>query len=293
MKRALFLLFSVVFIAGFASGTSIDEENITVDLQDETVDAEIYFDDLTSSSFTYVTNHPVNNYNVEIEGQRVDCEFEELAIGGEISCPTDYRQNFTVDLEYETSGLTNSQNSVNFFRYSQSIYRPIENYNIKVILPEGTGLIDQTNISTPVIEPESGVVGSEGRRIHVEWSISPSLGETVSFQAAYEQLSPNYRMVIVVIASILLIAGLFRFYLRQRSKSESSNIIESLPEDEQDVLSILRENSDMLQKDIVDESEYSKAKISGVISSLEEKEIIEKEKEGRSNRIYVKEEFLN
>jgi len=291
MKRALFILLSALLLTGLASSTSIAEENITIDLQDETVDAEIYFNDLTSSSFTYVTNHPVNNYNVEIEGENAECEFEELAIGGEISCPTDYRENFTVDLDYETSGLTNSQNSVNFFRYSQSVYRPIENYNIKVMLPEGTGLIDQTNISTPVIEPENGVVGSEGRRIHIEWKLSPSLGETVSFQATYEQLSTSYTTVVIIIASLLVLVGLLRFYLRQRSRKESSNVIDSLPEDERDVLSVLRESGDMLQKDIVDESEYSKAKISGVISSLEEKEIIEKEKEGRSNRIYVKEEF--
>lgn len=278
--------------ANFVSGTSIAEENITIDLSNEQVSAELEFEELTSSSFTYVTNHPVNNYNVEIEGEEAECEFEELAIGGEISCPTDYRENFTVELDYKTSGIVNRQNNVNIFRYSQSIYRPIENYNIKVLLPEGTGLIDQEDISTPVIEPKGGVVGSEGRRIHIEWNQEPSLGETVSFQATYEQLSPNYTTIIVSIVLILLSIGIVRFYREHKSKSKASEVIDSLSEDEQDVLKILREEEDMLQKDIVDRSEYSKAKISGVISALEEKEIIEKEKEGRSNRVYVKEEFL-
>lgn len=293
MKRALLLLFSMVFIAGIASGTSIAEENITVDLQDETVNVQMDFEELTTTSVTYVTNHPVNNYNVEIEGEEVECDFEELAIGGEISCPTEYKKNFTVNLDYQTSGLVNSQNNVNFFRYSQSIYRPINRYNIKVILPEGTGLIDEENISTPVIEPVNGVVGSEGRRIHIEWDIRPSLGETVSFQTTYEQLSPDYRTVVAVIASILVLAGLLRFYLRRRSESESSQIIDSLPEDERDILDLLKASDDMLQKDIVDQSEYSKAKISGVVSSLEEKGIIRKEKEGRSNRIYLEDKFLD
>jgi len=53
------------------------------------------------------------------------------------------------------------------------------------------------------------------------------------------------------------------------------------------------ENGSMLQKDIVNESEYSKAKISGVVSSLDEKGLITKKKEGRSNRIKIKDNFLN
>lgn len=294
MKRKKLLLIALTcFFVGSVAGTSIAEENVSVDLEDETVRSHIVIDELTSSSFNYITNHPVREIDVKINNRPVECDFESMTLGGEIRCPTDLRENFTVTMNYRTSGLTRSVNGVNIFRYSQSIYRPIDEYNFRVSLPEGTGIIDQENVSTPVIEPSGGDVGSEGRRIHVEWSEEPSLGDTMSYQVTYEQLSPDYSNIVIAITIVLLIIGLYRFYQRQRSRSKSRDVIDSLTEDEREVFMILMEEEDMLQKDIVDESEYSKAKISGVISSLEEEGLVTKEKEGRSNRIYVKEEFLD
>lgn len=293
IRRELLLITLTLLLMGSVAGTSITEENVSVDLEDERVTSTLDIEELTSSSFNYITNHPVREMQVEINGRRVNCEFEEMTLGGEIRCPTDLRENFTVKMNYRTSGLTRSVNGVNIFRYSQSIYRPIEEYNFRVSLPEGTGIIDQENVSTPVIEPAGGEVGSEGRRIYVDWTGQPSLGDTRSYQVTYEQLSPDYSNIVIAITVVLLSIGLYRFYLRQKSRSESQDIIDSLTEDEREVFEILMAEEDMLQKDIVDASEYSKAKISGVISSLEEEGLIIKEKEGRSNRIYVKEEFLD
>lgn len=290
MRKILFIAV-LLMLTGLAAGTSIAEENITVDLNDETVEAEIFFNDLTSSSFTYITNHPVEDYSVEIEGEEVECTFDSMALGGEIRCPTDYSEDFNVRLEYKTSGLTNSQNGVNIFRYSQNIYRPIEVYNFKVMLPEGTGLLDQQNISTPVIAPEDGEVGSEGRRIHVEWTREPSLGDTVSFQVTYEKLSTDFRLLIILAAALLTAIGLVKYYRERKTKGEVSAILDSLTEDERMVFELVSEEGSMLQKDIVNESDYSKAKISGVVSSLVDEGLVEKEKEGRSNRVSVKEKY--
>lgn len=293
MKTKLALITGLLIIlAGFASSTTISEENIKVDLKDNTVEAELYIEELTSSSFTYITNHPVQNHEVRINSEPVNCEFEKMSLGGEIQCPTDLRENFTVTINYQTSGLTNSQNGVSIFRYSQSIYRPIEEYNFRVILPESTGILDQSNVSTPVISPENGEVGSEGRRIHVEWSQEPSLGETVAFEVTYEQLGADFRPVIILVVLILLAAGATKFYRDYRQKTEVSDTIESLTEDQRMVFDLIQENESMLQKDIVNQSEYSKAKISGVVKSLEEQGLVIKEKEGRSNRVSVKDEFL-
>ena len=50
---------------------------------------------------------------------------------------------------------------------------------------------------------------------------------------------------------------------------------------------------EMLQKDIVEQTDYSKAKISGVVKTLVEQEIVTKEKEGRSNKVSLKKEYRN
>ncbi len=293
MKRKIVLVVFIILITSLASANSIDEHNVTVDLEDDTVEVSMFFNSISQDRFTYLTDHPVDNVEGEVDGEPTDCEFEPMSLGGEIVCDIDKFEDFKIDLDYETSGLTTDRNGATIFRYSQVIYRPTSSHNFKVFLPEGTGILEEDgNISTQVVDPEDGVVGSEGRRIHVEWSTDPSLGESVSYQVIYEDIQTDFRFIIGLLTLLVLSIGFIRFYITYRSKRDISGILDELTEDEIMVLDLIRENKSMLQKDIVSESDYSKAKISGVISSLEEKNIVSKEKEGRSNRVWVKEEYL-
>ena len=283
--RRLSLLACLLVLLSLASATNIESEYVEFDLQDNSVEKEVEVGELTSSRFTYITNHPVDNLRVDIEGEEANCFFEELSLGGEISCETDYYSNFTANIYYTTSGLTTNRNNANIFRYSQNIYRPTDNYTFRAVLPEGTGVIDQENDTTPVIDPEFGEIGSEGRRIHVEWNQDPELGETIAFEVAYEELGNSFRNAVIVLATIILLAGFARAYLKRKTESQEEKVKDQLTEDQRHIVEMLEEDGSMLQKDIVEESEYSKAKISGLVSELEELELVSKEKEGRSNRI--------
>lgn len=293
MRKSLIILGLVAFTA-LGSATSIASENVTADLQDNTVEKEIMFEEISSSRMTYIVTHnPVDDYYVEINEQEANCEFTNLEPGGEISCETDSYENVSVMIRYSTSGLVNFQGESNVFSYTQNIYRPTDTHRMKVLLPEGTALIDQETASIPVVDPEFGEVGSEGRRIHIEWEQEPSItGPPLSFQIVYEDLNTDYRNAIIAILIIILSAGFARFYQRYRSGAEASDLIDPLSEDQKLVVEMLKENEgSMLQKDVVDNSEYSKAKISGLVSELVELELVEKEKEGRSNRVTLTEEI--
>ncbi|MFO7794090.1 MAG: hypothetical protein R6V35_03900 [Candidatus Nanohaloarchaea archaeon] len=283
--RKLTLLIGLLALISLASATNIESEYVEFDLQDNSVEKEVEFGELTSSRMTYITNHPVDNLRVEIDGEEADCFFEELSLGGEISCETDVYTNFTADIHYTTSGLTTNRNNANIFRYSQNVYRPTDQYTFRAVLPEGTGVVNQENDTTPVIDPEFGEVGSEGRRIHVEWTQDPELGETIAFEVAYEELGNSFRNAVIGLAALILLAGFARAYLKRKSDSDEEKVKDKLTEDQRLVVEMLEEEESMLQKDIVEESEYSKAKISGLVSELEELEILSKEKEGRSNRV--------
>ncbi len=283
--RRLSLLACLLVLVSLASATNIESEYVEFDLQDNSVEKEVEVGELTSSRFTYITNHPVDNLRVDIEGEEANCFFEELSLGGEISCETEYYSNFTANIHYTTSGLTTNRNNANIFRYSQNIYRPTDNYTFRAVLPEGTGVIDQENDTTPVIDPEFGEIGSEGRRIHVEWNQDPELGETIAFEVAYEELGNGFRNAVILLATIILLAGFARAYLKRKTESEEKKVKDQLTEDQRHIVEMLEEDGSMLQKDIVEESEYSKAKISGLVSELEELELVSKEKEGRSNRV--------
>jgi uncharacterized membrane protein len=296
MKK-LFLLIFILSLVGSVSATTIDSHNVTVDLDSSVVNLSLDVRDMTSSAFYYTSSFPVaGELEASADGEPLECEREPLPPGTYITCDID-DDEFVLEMSYRTEGLVTKREGVNIFRYTQGIQRPTESYRLKVLLPPGSGLAEGSNVSLPVISPPSGVSGTNGQRIYVEWESSPDLGQ-LSFQTIYrensEPLEENgasgglFWLIPAVIVS--LIAAVVYFVVVSREEIESA--YDELSEDEVDVLEMVRDNgSSMLQKDIVDQSDYSKAKISGVISSLEEKGIVKKSKEGRSNKISISRKY--
>lgn len=292
--RKAFCLILVLFITSSVSATSIQTENVTVDLETKQVEVDTYVKELTSSTFTYITSYPVENVEATIDGQSTECKTSPLQIGTEITCQTNLRTDFTVNVEFKEEGLTSSRNNAEIFSYTQSIYRPTNNYNLKVLLPSGAGLIDQNNASAPVVSPSDYQPGSNGQQIFVEWEKEPQIGETLRFNLMYESSSSTLdyiKIVASIFALTLLIVIGYLTWIR-RTRDDISETYKDLSDDEIEVVEILLENDgEILQKDVVNASSYSKAKVSGLVSSLVDKEIITKQKEGRSNKLKISKNY--
>ncbi|MFB6241380.1 MAG: helix-turn-helix transcriptional regulator [Candidatus Nanosalina sp.] len=292
--RKLSLAVSIIFLVSLAGATTIQDEEVTVDLADSSVHVDIKVKELTSSKFSYITSYSVSSVSATSNGEKLECDIQPLQIGSEIKCEPPRKQNFTVSLDFRGNGFVTSQQSIKKFDYTQSIYRPTDRYSLKVILPKGAGILEDENVSTAVINPPNAEKGSNGRRIFVKWTVTPELGETLQFQAIYEDFGqPVDYLKYGIIAAIVLFTG-FLSYLgfRRFNRENIENIYGELSDDQLEVIELLRENDgQMLQKDVVEKSDYSKAKISGVVSELVEEEIIVKEKKGRSNQLSISKNY--
>jgi LPXTG-motif cell wall-anchored protein len=297
MKKYLPIL-ALALLVSAASATTISQENVVIDLEDNTVNAEVNVELLTSSAFTYTSTEKVEGLNASLDGEPIDCRVSDLALGSEIECPTDKRENFTVNLEYTSGDLISQRDSVNVFRYRHPVYRPTEGYDLEVILPMGTALLDQENTSQQVISPQGFETSSNGRRISVEWDLQPRLGETISFFVLYrdfggeqEDSRTNSEVLAMILGGLFLLIVSAALLLR-RKRRDLSEKYEELSEDEKKVLNILEENEgEYLQKDLVEELDYSKAKVSGTVSDLVEKGVLKKSKEGRSNKLSISRKY--
>jgi uncharacterized membrane protein len=298
MPRKLTAVFFLVLLVTAASATTIDSEKVEIDLESSTVDVEMEVGDLTSQRFTYFTNHnDLELLNATIDGKPVDCTVERTQIESTVSCPTDLRENFSVHLKYRTETLTDTAGQQRLFNYRKNFIRPTNDFTVKVILPPGNVLLEEGNVTTPVVSPTGGSIGSDGQRISVGWSMDPSLGESQVFQVIYKD-SGNTGTRLEIEAMLLGGAGVLTviilgYYTYRRMNRESlDTVYESLGEDEKKLLEMIRENGgEMLQKDAVAELDYSKAKVSGIVSGLTEKGILDKEKEGRSNKLTISNGF--
>ena len=296
MRKFLPLLFFIVLIAT-VSATTINSEDVKVDLDTNSVHAEINVEELTSNTFSYASSHEISQVNGSVDGETLECSVTDSAIGSEIRCPTDLRNNFTVDLDFRIEGTVEQRNNVNVFRYSHPVYRPTDEYSLRVLLPSGNALVPQGNTTQQVISPLGYDTGSNGRQIYFDWDSEPELGETLSFYILFENvqdqpgLNIGMRTVSVIAAGLLALAVIAAFIIRW-SREDLSENMEELSQDQKDIIEKLEENDgEYLQKDLVDEMDYSKAKISGEVSKLVDKGILKKSKEGRSNKLSISRKY--
>lgn len=298
-NRKLIVFSALVLLVSTASATDIVKEDVTIDLENSEVDAEVVVGDLTSNAFTYITTKDISDLNASISRGEVDCRIRSIALGSEIRCDTDLRSNFTVDMSYTAEDLVESRGDAKIFQYQHPIYRPTEEYSLKVVLPEGTALMNQENESQQVISPLGGETNTNGRRISITWSQIPELGDTLSFYVLYEDFAPteepapqNYQDLIFIVLGLIAIGGLAFLVRRKVNRESLEEEFSDLDEDEEKIIELLKENDgEYLQKDVVEELDYSKAKISGIVSELVEKEVIKKEKEGRSNKLVIPKKY--
>ena len=299
-SRKLVIFSAVILLLSTGSATDIVREDVTIDLGDSKVDAEIVVGDLTSNAFTYITTKEVSGVNGSIDGETINCDVRSITLGSEIRCDTDRSVNFTVDLSYTAEDLSESRGDAKIFQYQHPIYRPTQSYSLEVILPEGSALMNRNNDSQQVISPLGGETNTNGRQISVTWEQSPDLGQSLSFYVLYEELAPSeeqpglqdYREVALIILGLLAVGGLAFLIRRRINDRNHEEELPELDEDEKEIIELLKDNDgEYLQKDVVEELDYSKAKISGIVSDLVEKGVIEKEKEGRSNKLVIPEKY--
>ncbi|MFB6241466.1 MAG: helix-turn-helix transcriptional regulator [Candidatus Nanosalina sp.] len=296
MKKILAVI-AVILLTSTVTATTIAFEDVRIDLSDNSVKTTVKVQKLTSTAFTYTSSYNIENFNATMETKPLDCEITDITPGNRIICDVEDRENFTVHLRYTANNLISEQSGVKVFRYRHPIYRPTKNYRLEVILPRGGVLLENSNTSTQVISPQGFQTGSNGRRISVSWNLNPQLGETLTFLVLYEKVGDSgqtkldlellARILTAATVVILVLAGLLRW-----KRQDLSDIYEELDEDERKVLELLEENDgEYLQKDLVDDMDYSKAKISGIVSEMVDKGLLKKSKEGRSNKLTISRKY--
>lgn len=279
-----------------ASATTINSEEVSIDLQSSEVGVEVQVEDLTSESFSYFTSYPVQSFEARENGQEVSCSKEDGALGSEIVCDVSNTDSFNLTLEMKASGLSETGSGrESRFTYTKSFIRPTENFSLTATLPKGQVLVDQANSTSAPYSPSDAEVGSTGQRITVKWSSRPSLGDSQVYRAAYEPANGGTPRVLYVAAAlaglVVLLGGAYFGYMRFFRES-IDEVYEELEDDQAEMLELIAENGgEMLQKDIVDRMEYSKAKISGMASDLVDEDILVKKKEGRSNKLSISRKY--
>ncbi len=181
----------------------------------------------------------------------------------------------------------------------------VQRFDLTLRLPEGTGLNDP---SVDVV-PAPSEITSDGRAIILMWTESNPTDFRIFVR--YEPLPPPEESTTTTISlaststslgnsnplqseEVQLFLSIFIFFLftmllllKLRARPRIREKIKILKEDEQLILTLVAEEDGIEQREIQRRTDFSKTKVSKILSELEKREAIRKESMGKKNKIYL------
>ncbi len=278
MDRRLFALLVLVLLIPAVHSSMIKSLDVYVSPSDRrsslTYNITFYESQPTVSIVTY---YNVYGVRAEAGGRNVQCSLSENAVGSSIICNGVNSKNIVIT--FHSNNLVTPNNGVYLFRFGIPITDLINQTYVKVDLPKGYIISGRVNDS---YYPPSGVIGSSGRTIYVSWNMTrPQIGEYLRFYVYYEPASKTN--FIYIIAAFLALAILVVVIYISRSRSKM--ILTALSSDEKRVMEMILKNKNIYQRDIVRETGFSKAKVSRILKTFEERGLIKRERRGRKSKI--------
>lgn len=240
----------------------------------------------------------VSNFNASSFGEPVICNIVEHGTTT-ISCSLESADTRPVQINFETVDFVKKFETRYLFSSDFSLDTDIDNMAMVVRLPEGSALIDDgTGTPGRLSFPSNATTSSDGRRIIVQWGLKGlSSSIPLKFEVFYENLGINpffdqlrIRYFLAFGAAAGVGMGMFIFWRSRRSKQL---VLSVLDEYERKVVdAITASGGSINQRKVVEQTNLSKAKVSRVVKSLEDRGVIEVERLGRTNKLkLVKNKF--
>ncbi|MEE8167384.1 MAG: winged helix-turn-helix transcriptional regulator [Candidatus Hydrothermarchaeales archaeon] len=225
--------------------------------------------------------------------------------------PLTTEESYTMTYKFLSSGHVTKKENTYILSTSHSLLANVKNFRLSIVLPEGYGITEEG------VSPEPVEIVSDGRKVILKWDyrepiptglrefrvivlferlvvpelVVPEIVETGTTAAEKNDI---YFYTSVFLAALLILLILkymkeedvsLRHYLKRRRYIEGK--IDILKEDEQAIMKMVIEKDGIDQREIQRETDFSKTKVSKILSELEKRGAITKRQVGRRNKIYL------
>lgn len=294
MKKILILVLFILFSVP-AFSQEIYQYGITAEIfENNTVSYKLTLIFVNSSNQTFII--PIgfpNNVNIQSDAY---CAVQSGTLETNVVCNIETSNKTNVIITYDSDQKV-GKNNYYLFTDSFKFNNDVNAIPILIKLPEGTGLREPIENS---YSPANALIGSDGRKTLINWQISDlKKGGRIDLSIAYERIGEEiiisgfpFQVATMIIILIFVSIGVFyQFYWKNKNMKI---ILPILKKDEKKIFdTIIKNGSGVNQKIIVDNSGYSKAKVSKVLKSLEERGVLKLERIGRKNKVHIDKKFLN
>ena len=267
----------VVLAAHAVQAQTIDRAEITIDIQPESsIDQKTVFffsQPITDSILEYALNDAVRNIEVSdgtrALSYRLNKTLSTYNLEIFLEQPVD-----RIEIKYTADNVVFQSDSVKHLFTEFTFDSIVSSMIVQVNLPEGYGLYQNS------FKPPGAQLGSDGKRIMLTWSIANTTGTL--FSVKYASLAKGSEFVFLIIVLIAIIALLY-YYFRKKTKEA---FMHGFRTDEKKVIEYMGMNKKALQSDLQKLFGFSRAKATRIVSVLEGKGLVKKQRYGRTNKLY-------
>lgn len=197
-----------------------------------------------------------------------------------------YKLNALEQINNSNYRIERNFNSYNILNYSYSIKVPLEfSLNQNLSIPQKFEI--EYNNSNKIFH-------FKPNEVYVLYFNKFDLEtHSMSFQSIFEEL--DEKIVIYIFLFAFLLGCLLTYiYMKNKLYKLPQKIVPSyvLDKEEKEILTVIKENSGINQKQIGSKLNYSKSKVSAIVNNLEQKELVKREKFGRSFKVYINKKIV-
>ncbi len=309
MKRIVSILTLIVLLTATpvkSEAAIIQFYEITTEILDTgqtTNQVKIAFDIDSPSRIDYPIIGGVTNFGWAANFNTT-CSLTKQGSASVISCDLENitRTTRSLSFNYTTNGFVKQlEKNKWLYRFDYQSSVPVTTLSITVKLPEGKGLINREDAQTAAgllpYAPADGETHTDGRRILIDWARNNfTAGDLLSISVVYENVQnlPFSNLLPLFLVLIFILIGISTYlYLKKnkiiiKTEDNLDSVLLILTPDERNIIDcLLAENGEKMQRKIVNETNFSKAKVSRLIKDLKGRGIIGVEEKGRTNRIFL------
>jgi len=264
---------------------------------------------------------PGDARNIMIYDRAGNLSFKTLPVEGFVVSarfrnPIQPGSSVIVFVEFDTDEMLSTVGGEHVFSALFSPPPGSSRLSLSVVLPLGMGLINPVASGARTdIAPLPTQTVSDGLKTRFIWTVEPAeelavfirytalsqpavststLLQTVATPDVSAQDSKGLSLVFPAAVSLVVLLLIYRFYLGRAEADGEVDLglkTEFMRDDERLLIGLVRENEGIVQKRLCDNTGFSKAKVSKIVSELESRGIVRVERVGRRNKLFLSEEF--
>lgn len=287
-KLLFFIILPLFFTPINASNYSITNYNVEIDLtasglSNEKIQLEVSNLGSTIDNIAYASLTPPENIKIYDENGELPYNLtkngEYQIIVWKIIPPNSVQK---INIQFDTKGLIEQAEKKYIFSFNYNPLVETKKFQMNLKLPQGFIL---SGIAQSV-SPDPSNMKTDGKSIILSWGyekLDTEFASIVVYERGYTKESPNY-LIYGSLVAIIVIISLIAIYYR---KEKMDVAMMTLTEEEKMIVDQILKDKEVMQKRLVQDTGFSKVKISKLVRRLEEKGIVEKIPWMKTNKLIL------